>query len=71
MVLYMSLAGAQVPYGDCNQWIYLDFASVSDGLWGRDELWKSFWDWTLGRTHAPSRAGIRRATAQSRPNMTT
>ena len=35
MVLYMSLAGAQIPYGDCNQWIYLDFASVSDGLWGR------------------------------------
>ena len=35
MLLYMSLAGPQVPYGDCHQLIYLDFASVSDGLRGR------------------------------------
>lgn len=37
MLLYMSLAGPQVPYGHCHQLIYLDFASVSDGLWGREE----------------------------------
>ena len=37
MLLYMGLAGPQVPYGDCRQLIYLDFASVSDGLWGREE----------------------------------
>ena len=35
MLLYMSLAGPQVPYGDYHQLIYFDFASVSDDLWGR------------------------------------